>query len=268
MCVPLGAGIRAQGRCWAVRSQQPRCCCCCPPLQAQEEELEDPLVEEFKSLRRKLFAWQSEAAAAAGVAAAGRRQPAGPVISPCQALHQPCHLHPHRRMGRGGPAGVPEPVFRDGEEPRNKRAHHPGGTLGPAQDHCPWRAGWVLTLIRSDRCRWMRANYVTLAMMCAAGHGCCCGACAPGCSPLHARTVTSVGCLQASILHLPRRRCRAGGLGGPAAVEAIQAVADGVTQCKFEATYPASDECVLHRILDVLVSFDCCLFVVYLFIGQ
>lgn len=30
-------------------------------------------------------------------------------------------------------------------------------------------------------------------------------------------------------------------------------MADGVTQCKFEATYPASDECVLHRILDVLV---------------
>ena len=26
-----------------------------------------------------------------------------------------------------------------------------------------------------------------------------------------------------------------------------------MTQCKFEATYPASDECVLHRILDVLV---------------
>ncbi len=48
--------------------------------------------------------------------------------------------------------------------------------------------------------------------------------------------------------------CCAGGLGGPAAAEAIQAVADGVTQCKFEATYPASDECVLHRILDVLVS--------------
>lgn len=30
-------------------------------------------------------------------------------------------------------------------------------------------------------------------------------------------------------------------------------MADGVTQCKFEATYPSSDECVLHRILDVLV---------------
>jgi brefeldin A-resistance guanine nucleotide exchange factor 1 len=42
---------------------------------------------------------------------------------------------------------------------------------------------------------------------------------------------------------------------GGSAAEAIQAVADGVTQCKFEATYPASDECVLYKILDVLV--DC-----------
>ncbi|EFN55517.1 hypothetical protein CHLNCDRAFT_133932 [Chlorella variabilis] len=42
--------------------------------------------------------------------------------------------------------------------------------------------------------------------------------------------------------------------GGGSAAEAIQAVADGVTQCKFEATYPASDECVLHKILDVLVG--------------
>ena len=36
--------------------------------------------------------------------------------------------------------------------------------------------------------------------------------------------------------------------------EAVQALADAVTQCKFEATYPASDECVLNRILDVLVA--------------
>lgn len=50
----------------------------------------------------------------------------------------------------------------------------------------------------------------------------------------------------------PSRRAGASGGGSPA--EAIQAVADGVTQCKFEATYPASDECVLHRILDVLVA--------------
>ncbi|PSC74405.1 ARF guanine-nucleotide exchange factor GNOM isoform B [Micractinium conductrix] len=42
--------------------------------------------------------------------------------------------------------------------------------------------------------------------------------------------------------------------GGAAAAEAIQAVADGVTQCKFESTYAASDECVLHSILDVLVA--------------
>lgn len=31
-------------------------------------------------------------------------------------------------------------------------------------------------------------------------------------------------------------------------------MADGVTQCKFESTYAASDECVLHSILDVLVA--------------
>lgn len=42
------------------------------------------------------------------------------------------------------------------------------------------------------------------------------------------------------------------------AAEAIQAVADGVTQCKFEATYPASDECVLNKILDVLVAAVSC----------
>ncbi len=27
-----------------------------------------------------------------------------------------------------------------------------------------------------------------------------------------------------------------------------------MTLCKFEATYPASDDCVLHKILDVLVA--------------
>ncbi len=36
--------------------------------------------------------------------------------------------------------------------------------------------------------------------------------------------------------------------------DAIQTVADAVTQCKFEATYPGSDECVLYKILDVLVA--------------
>lgn len=45
---------------------------------------------------------------------------------------------------------------------------------------------------------------------------------------------------------------------GVYAAEAIQAVADGVTQCKFEATYPASDECVLNKILDVLVAAVSC----------
>ncbi|KAI3425868.1 hypothetical protein D9Q98_007841 [Chlorella vulgaris] len=42
--------------------------------------------------------------------------------------------------------------------------------------------------------------------------------------------------------------------GGGIPAESMQVVADGVTQCKFEATYPASDECVLHKILDVLVA--------------
>lgn len=36
--------------------------------------------------------------------------------------------------------------------------------------------------------------------------------------------------------------------------EAVRVVAYSVTQCKFEATYPASDDCVLFKILDVLVS--------------
>lgn len=31
-----------------------------------------------------------------------------------------------------------------------------------------------------------------------------------------------------------------------------------MTQCKFEATYPASDECVLNKILDVLVAAVSC----------
>lgn len=33
---------------------------CCQPQQAQDDELEDPLLEDFKALRRKLFAWQRE----------------------------------------------------------------------------------------------------------------------------------------------------------------------------------------------------------------
>lgn len=36
--------------------------------------------------------------------------------------------------------------------------------------------------------------------------------------------------------------------------DAMQSLADAVTQCKFEATYSAFDECVLSRILDVLVQ--------------
>ncbi|PRW57821.1 ARF guanine-nucleotide exchange factor GNOM-like [Chlorella sorokiniana] len=114
---------------------------------AQEEELEDPLVEEFKALRRKLFAWQRWEA-----------------VEPLEYL---------------------TPFLETVKSPE---------TSGP----------------------------ITLVAL--------------------------------SALHKILARGVLGGLGGPAAAEAIQAVADGVTQCKFEATYPASDECVLHRILDVLVA--------------
>ena len=41
-----------------------------------------------------------------------------------------------------------------------------------------------------------------------------------------------------------------GGTGDKAA-EAMHAVADAVTQCKFEATNPAADEVVLYKILQV-----------------
>lgn len=56
-------------------------------------------------------------------------------------------------------------------------------------------------------------------------------------------------CALTSLLRLLRR----GVLGAAAlgVVEAVQAAADAVTQCKFEATYPASDECVLAKILEV-----------------
>ena len=37
-------------------------------------------------------------------------------------------------------------------------------------------------------------------------------------------------------------------------VDGMHSIIDAVTQCKFEATYPAFDECVLNRILDVLVA--------------
>lgn len=52
----------------------------------------------------------------------------------------------------------------------------------------------------------------------------------------------------------PHVSSAAGASGGGIPAESMQVVADGVTQCKFEATYPASDECVLHKILDVLVA--------------
>ena len=40
--------------------------------------------------------------------------------------------------------------------------------------------------------------------------------------------------------------------------EAMQALADAVTQCKFESSYPSFDETVLCRILDVLTAAVCC----------
>lgn len=38
---------------------------------------------------------------------------------------------------------------------------------------------------------------------------------------------------------------------GDQATEAMHAIADAVTQCKFEATDPAADEVVLYKILQV-----------------
>lgn len=53
-----------------------------------------------------------------------------------------------------------------------------------------------------------------------------------------------------SLLKLIRRDVLGASASGVA--EAVQATSDAVTQCKFEATYPASDECVLYKILEVL----------------
>lgn len=39
---------------------------------------------------------------------------------------------------------------------------------------------------------------------------------------------------------------------------AVQAISESVTQCKFESSYPAFDECVLNEILDVLVTLVKC----------
>ncbi len=41
------------------------------------------------------------------------------------------------------------------------------------------------------------------------------------------------------------------GDSGDQATEAMHAIADAVTQCKFEATDPAADEVVLYKILQV-----------------
>lgn len=44
--------------------------------------------------------------------------------------------------------------------------------------------------------------------------------------------------------------CHAG-LSRTGVAEAMSATADSITQCKFEATDPASDEVVLYKILQV-----------------
>ncbi|GAB4821173.1 hypothetical protein N2152v2_008219 [Parachlorella kessleri] len=48
--------------------------------------------------------------------------------------------------------------------------------------------------------------------------------------------------------------CELLGLASSGVADAVRLFADSVTLCKFEATYPASDDCVLHKILDVLVA--------------
>ncbi|KDD74980.1 hypothetical protein H632_c947p0, partial [Helicosporidium sp. ATCC 50920] len=55
-----------------------------------------------------------------------------------------------------------------------------------------------------------------------------------------------------SLLRSPLLRASARGVA-----EAVSAAADAVAACKFEATFPASDECVLLRILDVLQALVC-----------
>ncbi len=46
--------------------------------------------------------------------------------------------------------------------------------------------------------------------------------------------------------------CQYAGLSKTDVAEAMFATADSITQCKFEATDPASDEVVLYKILQVL----------------
>lgn len=45
--------------------------------------------------------------------------------------------------------------------------------------------------------------------------------------------------------------CQYAGLSKTGVAEAMFATADSITQCKFEATDPASDEVVLYKILQV-----------------
>ncbi|KFM23960.1 ARF guanine-nucleotide exchange factor GNOM [Auxenochlorella protothecoides] len=70
------------------------------------------------------------------------------------------------------------------------------------------------------------------------------------------RTPETSGPVTGAALGSLRRLIQAGFLAAfPAGVgEAVAALADAVTSCKFEATVPGSDECVLFRILEVLAA--------------
>jgi hypothetical protein len=50
--------------------------------------------------------------------------------------------------------------------------------------------------------------------------------------------------------------CVITGIACAGVAEAMCATADSITQCKFEATDPASDEVVLYKILQVSVTID------------
>ena len=64
-------------------------------------------------------------------------------------------------------------------------------------------------------------------------------------------------CHPGSLIRLKLRECTqtcgccCPGDAGEHATEAMHAIADAVTQCKFEATDPAADEVVLYKILQV-----------------
>ncbi len=64
------------------------------------------------------------------------------------------------------------------------------------------------------------------------------------CIPIHCCCILS----QLDEIHL---HVDVSGDNGDQATEAMHAIADAVTQCKFEATDPAADEVVLYKILQV-----------------